>query len=431
MIKTQRKRLFNNYIASFVIFIAYLLFFLFYSLKYNISSLIYLACFFLVLLVVVYCLIHGLVKKKKVLSLQEEELQEKINLLSNDFKQSNSLVKSLNHKIQRYNSLKGLTETLGSSLVLDDIARFLVNEAFNLLYKKGNVCILFLFDQESKELGILATKKEDQSAPIKSKIGDIFDHWVLVKMQPLIIEDAEKDFRFDLEKIPQKDIRGFRSMISSPLSSGKTMLGVLRIDNPHPGVFNSEDLRFLSTISDLGAMALENAMLYQRTRELAIRDDLTSLYLRRYFFHQLNQEIIRAVRKKSEVSLIILDIDKFKSYNDKYGHIAGDIVLKTVGNILNSFFSEPGNLVCRYGGEEFAVLLPDIPKAKAVHLADELRKKIKDFDIFLRKKKTNITVSMGVASFPSDARTKEEFILKADMQLLKAKDSGRDKVCCS
>ncbi|HOX54702.1 MAG: sensor domain-containing diguanylate cyclase [Candidatus Omnitrophica bacterium] len=366
-----------------------------------------------------------------MLSLQEEELQEKINLLSNDFKQSNSLVKSLNHKIQRYNSLKGLTETLGSSLVLDDIARFLVNEAFNLLYKKGNVCILFLFDQESKELGILATKKEDQSAPIKSKIGDIFDHWVLVKMQPLIIEDAEKDFRFDLEKIPQKDIRGFRSMISSPLSSGKTMLGVLRIDNPHPGVFNSEDLRFLSTISDLGAMALENAMLYQRTRELAIRDDLTSLYLRRYFFHQLNQEIIRAVRKKSEVSLIILDIDKFKSYNDKYGHIAGDIVLKTVGNILNSFFSEPGNLVCRYGGEEFAVLLPDIPKAKAVHLADELRKKIKDFDIFLRKKKTNITVSMGVASFPSDARTKEEFILKADMQLLKAKDSGRDKVCCS
>lgn len=429
MIRTQRKRLFNNYIASFVIFVSYLLFFIFYSLKYNIPSIKYFACFSFVMLIAIYFFVCGLLEKKKVLRLQEEELQEKINLLSDDFKHSNSLIKSLNYKIQRYNSLKGMTEKLSSSLILDDIVQFLVSETFSLLYKKGNVCILYLFDQETKELGILATKKEDSGATIKSKIGDIFDHWVLVKMQSLLIEDTEKDFRFDLEKIPQKDTRIFRSMIASPLSSGKSMLGVLRIDNSRPEVFNSEDLRFLSTISDLGAMALENAILYQRTKELAIRDGLTSLYLRRYFFHQLNQEIIRAVRKKSEISLLILDIDKFKSYNDKYGHIAGDIVLKTVGNVLNSYFSEPGNLVCRYGGEEFAVLLPEVAKNKAINLADDLRKKIKDFDMFLRKKKTNITVSIGVAAFPSDARTKEEFILKADMQLLKAKDSGRNKVC--
>ncbi|MBM3252611.1 MAG: sensor domain-containing diguanylate cyclase, partial [Candidatus Omnitrophica bacterium] len=323
---------------------------------------------------VIYFLIFDFVKKKKVLKLEEQELQEKINLLANDSTRSNALVKSLNEKIQRYGSLKGMIEKLSSSFVLDDIARFLVNETSNLLHEKGNVCILYLFDQESKELGILATKKEDSVAIIKSKVGDIFDQWVLVKMQPLLIEDTEKDFRFDFEKIPQKDARVFRSLIASPLSSGKSMLGVLRIDNPHPGVFNSEDLRFLSTIADLGAMALENAILYQRTKELAIKDGLTNLYLRRYFSQQLNQEVIRSVRKKSELSLLILDIDKFKSYNDKYGHIAGDIVLKTVGNILNSYFSEPGNLVCRYGGEEFAVLLPEVAKSKAIKLAEDLRR---------------------------------------------------------
>lgn len=431
MIKTQRKQLFNNYIASFVIFASCLLFFFFYSLKYNPSFLKHLVCAFLIIVSVIYFLIFDFVKKKKVLKLDEQELQEKINLLANDSTRSNALVKSLNEKIQRYGSLKGMIEKLSSSFVLEEIAKFLVNETSNLLHEKGNVCILYLFDQESKELGILATKKEDSVAIIKSKVGDIFDQWVLVKMQPLLIEDTEKDFRFDFEKIPQKDARVFRSLIASPLSSGKSALGVLRIDNPHPGVFNSEDLRFLSTIADLGAMALENAILYQRTKELAIRDGLTNLYLRRYFSQQLNQEVIRSVRKKSELSLLILDIDKFKSYNDKYGHIAGDIVLKTIGNILNSYFSEPGNLVCRYGGEEFAVLLPEVAKSKAIKLAEDLRKKIKDFDIFLRKKKTNISVSIGVATFPSDARTKEELILKSDMQLLKAKDSGRNKVCYS
>lgn len=429
MIKTQRKRLFNHYIASFVIFISYLLFFVFYSLKYNPVFLRHLICSCLIIATIIYFFIWDFLKKKKVIKLQEEELQEKINLLTDDVKRSESLLKSLNYKIQRYNSLKGMTEKLSGSLILDEIALFLVDETFRLLHKKGNVCILYLFDPENKELGVVATKKEEPGFTIKSKIGDIFDNWVLVKMHPLLIEDTEKDFRFDLEQIPAKEGRVFRSLIASPLTSGKSMLGVLRIDNMQREVFNSEDLRFLSTIADLGAMAIENAILYQRTRELAIRDGLTSLYLRRYFFPQLNQELIRAVRKESQLSLLILDIDKFKSYNDKYGHIAGDIVLKTVGNMLNGYFSEPGNLVCRYGGEEFAVLLPDIPKDKAIKLADDLRKKIKDFSIFLRKKKTNITISIGLASFPSDARTREEFILKADSQLLKAKESGRDKVC--
>ncbi len=429
MIRTLKKRLFNNYITSFVIPIAYLLFFVFYSLKYNHIFFKYPIFSFLIIVIVIYFFTWDFLKKKKVLKLREEELQEKINLLINDLNHSNALIKSLGYKIQRYDSLKGMTEKLTSSLILDDIVHFLVNETFRLLPKKGNVCILYLFDQENKELGIVATKMEEPSYAIKSKVGDIFDHWVLVKMQPLLIEDTKTDFRFDLEKIIQKDVRLFRSLISAPLSSGKNMLGVLRIDNPQQGIFNSEDLRFLSTIADLGAMAVENAILYQCTKELDIKDGLTNLYLRRYFFPQLNQEIIRSIRKKTELSLLIIDIDKFKTYNDKYGHIAGDIVLKTVGNILNSYFSQPGNLVSRYGGEEFAVLLPEVAKNEAVKLADDLRKKIKDFDIFLRKKKTNVTISVGVASFPSDASAREELILKADMQLLKAKESGRDKVC--
>jgi diguanylate cyclase (GGDEF)-like protein len=125
----------------------------------------------------------------------------------------------------------------------------------------------------------------------------------------------------------------------------------------------------------------------------------------------------------------MLDIDKFKSYNDKFGHIAGDIVLKDISRILNNYFAAPGNIICRCGGEEFAVLLPNLSKKKAVSLAEDLRKKIKDTAIILRKKKTHVTVSIGVASFPTDARMNEELIQKADSGLLKAKKLGRDKVC--
>ena len=431
MIRTQKKQLFKNYLVLSCCFLAYLFFFFFYALKFNQSFFKHLVLTYSILIIVAYCFIQSFLKSEKVLYLQNEDVQERMNLVKEDIKNSGTRIKSLEHKIERYKSLKGLTEKLGKSLSLDDIISLLKDESFNLLFKKNNVCILYLLDLETKQLGIVASKKDELKKAIKSKVGDIFDNWVLVKMQPLLIEDTKKDFRFDTEQITSKDAREFRSLIAAPLTSGKRVIGVLRVDNPQAGMFNSEDLRFLSTIADLGAMAVENAMLYKRTRELAIRDGLTNLYLRRYFSQQLSQEILRAVRNKTELALLILDIDDFKTYNDKFGHIAGDIVLKDISRVLNNYFDAPGNVICRYGGEEFAVLIPGVSKNKAIKSAEDLRKMVKATDIILRKKKTHVTISIGLATFPKDARIKEEFIQKADSRLLKAKRLGKDRVCSS
>ena len=125
----------------------------------------------------------------------------------------------------------------------------------------------------------------------------------------------------------------------------------------------------------------------------------------------------------------MIDLDNFKQYNDTFGHVAGDIVLKVIAKILGDVFNQPGNLVCRYGGEEFCVLLPDCSKDKAKQAANELRKRIEQEKIILRRQETTVTVSIGVASFPKDAQMKEELIYKADHALYKAKEQGRNRVC--
>ena len=204
------------------------------------------------------------------------------------------------------------------------------------------------------------------------------------------------------------------------------MIGILRLENPHPYQYTSEDLRLLDIICDIGAVSLQNAMLYKQTLDLAIKDGLTGLYLRRYFLDRLKQELPRCYSNNLHCSFIMVDIDNFKNYNDEHGHMAGDMVLKLISKVLLNFTS--GGMACRYGGEEFSMLLPDVSKKDAMHIADNIRKAVKKEDVELRRVKTHVTVSIGVATFPDDVKTCEELIMKADERLYKAKREGKDKV---
>ncbi len=431
MIRKLKKQLFNPQFSFPALYPIALIGFFVYAAHSHTSLFTWIACTQCLVALTLFFFQYHLSQEQSEITLNQQDYVERINLLKAEIERDEHAIVSLGKKIEDYKKLKDLTEKLIFCLSLEDTSETLSLETDRLFGGDAVTTILYLFHSKTGELGISSSQKKQMRVNLKSKQGDIFDEWVVKTLQPLLVEDTKNDFRFDLEKNKADDSRIMRSMISVPLLVGHKAFGILRVDSVHERYFTTEHLRLLTTIGDLGAVAIENAHLYEKIEELAIHDSLTGLYLRRYLLERLGEEISRHLRHKAELSILMIDLDKFKEYNDQYGHTAGDIVLKTISYILLDTFKEPGQLVCRYGGEEFTIFLPDCPKNKAIGLAEELREKIFAQEIVLRKQKTHVSVSIGVASFPKDAGVKEELLERADEALYKAKNQGRNRVCYS
>ncbi|MDD4979676.1 MAG: sensor domain-containing diguanylate cyclase [Candidatus Omnitrophica bacterium] len=389
-----------------------------------------LAVLLFVNILAIFYLIRRYFVRKNCLTIQSQGLEEKINILNAENAKEAENKIALEDKIKRYNKLKEITEEIDQSLDLETIGDSLTSSAFSVIARGKGTCILYLLDSQTQKLNLFKTKKEEEGLIVKAKEGDIFDFWVLRHSSPLLVEDIRKDFRFDLEKIgAQAYTRPVSSLISSPLISEHKFLGVFRLDSPLSSFYSQDDLRYLDAICNLGALALENGELFQRMRDLAIHDELTSLFTRHYFLDGLKNECLKGLRQGTSFSLLMLDIDYFKNYNDKFGHISGDIVLKNLSHNITDFLKGLDAVISRFGGEEFCVILPSLGKAKAHQVAEELRVKIEKAKVTLRKQETHITVSIGVVSFPLDGNNADELILKVDKAMYEAKQKGRNRVC--
>jgi len=240
-----------------------------------------LALFYLVNIALGFYLFNKYLKVKASLDLKVEDLQEKVNILTEQNNQEYKNKLAFQEKIKRYHSLKEIIENINQNLDLEYISNSLTSTAFSFIAKNKGSCIFYLADKQGK-LNLYKAKKEDRRLIIKDKEGDIFDGWVVRHATPLFIEDIKKDFRFDLEKLTDQDTRPISSLISAPLISNHRLMGILRLDNQLPAFYTQDDLRFLMVICDLGAVALENGELFQKTQDLAIHDGLTGLYTKTY-----------------------------------------------------------------------------------------------------------------------------------------------------
>lgn len=347
---------------------------------------------------------------------ERNELEVKLGKISEDLEASF-------HKYSVYYSLREVAEEFATTLSLDKLAKLVVRKIKSFI-PKAEAYLLYLAEVDQMSLSLIHSASSKEGEKIKTKTGDIFDLWVLKTRQPLHIADTKKDVRFDLKQIEEGSIR---SLIVTPLVDEGRVVGMCRAQSSYPNVFSTEDLRVLYALSVLASPALANALLWQRTHELAIRDSLTGLFVHRHFKDRLKEEHRRALMSHAPLALLMCDLDHFKQYNDTHGHAAGDIVLVRVAQVLAKECPE-GSIVARYGGEEFAVLLPRLRKPEAVEIAENIRKRVEAETFEIRREVTRITISIGVCAMPDDTLEREELIGKADQNLYAAKRGGRNKV---
>lgn len=216
------------------------------------------------------------------------------------------------------------------------------------------------------------------------------------------------------------------SRLSIPLISFGQTLGVLTLHSERKNAFRENELQSLESVADICANSIQNAQYVDRVKQLAYLDGLTGIFNRRFFEMRILEELERARRYGTAMAVIMADIDQFKRLNDEFGHLLGDEVLRQVSSLFHQQLRRI-DVVCRYGGEEFAILLTQTNAEQAMNIAEKLRRLVQGWQ-FPGVPRT-ITISAGVAAFPTHGSTRDEMIQAADRGLYAAKQAGRNHVC--
>ena len=219
-----------------------------------------------------------------------------------------------------------------------------------------------------------------------------------------------------------------------PLMAKGDILGLLHLKNDlnHESSGNDQssvDMREVAvTLSEYLSLSIANVKLSENLSMQSIQDPQSGLYNRRFMEESLQREISRAARKKSTIGIIMSDIDHFKKFNDVYGHAAGDKIITQMGKLFRDRF-RGSDIACRYGGEEFLLILPEASLENTVKCAEELREDVKKMELVFQGQTLNsITMSFGVANYPDNGTKMDELLRVADTALYKAKQEGRDRV---
>jgi len=311
-----------------------------------------------------------------------------------------------------YEVSQSLISTLDFDQLLKNILQHL-KETFDFL----NVSVL-LVDEEKQTLythSSIAYSPEDENLKLRIGKDGITGHVAKTKKMYY-----SSDVRNDTYYVLGNDKT--RSEVCFPLLSGDHLIGVLDVESAVINGFSQDIIRLLSSLSAQIAIAIDNARLYAETKKLSLTDPLTQLSNRRSFDIFIDAEIKRAERYRRTFVAMMIDFDNFKNYNDRYGHTAGDIVLQKLSKIMKDIIRDV-DFLCRYGGDEFVAILPETDASYALDVAERMRKKIA-----AQKIQPKITLSIGIASFPHDARDKSRLIDLADQACYEAKQRGGNRV---
>ena len=323
-----------------------------------------------------------------------------------------------------------IARTVGSELDSSELFSSILEKSTKFL--RAEQGSLMLLDEDRDELAVKAVKGLNKNIAelLRIRPGEGISGKVLSSGDPLMVADLERDPR--IAQAPRTRYKTL-SFISIPLKINNRTIGILNISDKINGeVFAEEDLHLLTSIGAYASVAIERSKLHQRAEELkkiSITDVMTGLLNRRYFQERVSEEMERSRRHNLPLSLIMIDIDDFKSINDALGHPAGDEALKITARCIRSSIRTI-DVAARYGGEEFTVILPQTLKSDAHIIAERICTEVQkmDFTYGGNTRRFRMSVSLGLATFPEDAADLENLVRNADTAMYSAKSQGKNQV---
>lgn len=351
--------------------------------------------------------------------------------LTGDLAAKNALLEKRMEQLSRLMSetstLYEAARILTSQLALSEVLATVLRLAAQLFQSAASS--VRLLDESKEHLVLVAHaglgEEYCQRGPVE--LGSSAAGRAALSGEPVHVPDVcQEDVFLKGELLLRENLR---SLLCLPLLVRGRCIGVMTLYHRQPRSYEAEELRFLSTFAGTVSIAVDNARLYGEQARLAITDGLTGLFNHKHFQEALAAEVGRARRYGQPLSLLLVDIDHFKVYNDSRGHQAGDALLRDLSAIFRAA-ARQNDLVARYGGEEFAFLLPQTDKRQATALAKRLcraveRRRFEGGEVLPGGR---LTVSLGVAAYPEDVTQASELLGRADLALYRAKNLGRNQV---
>ena len=337
---------------------------------------------------------------------REKEMERKITELS-VLQEVNRAV----HDLQSGDTLRNIVEVATKVLGFERAALFLTDGSDNFLEERFlSVRDQAVLDSADRPWSISPIRLEKELLTA-----------LLKRDKPIMVDGSQGSERMAQQAEP---------LLAIPLHGVGGCLGVLVVDSGNGRPILEKEMDLLMDLASSAVLAIENIQLHNRVQRLAVRDGLTDLYNHRHFQESLREKLKEAHKSGQPVSLVMVEVDRFKDYNDTYGHRRGDEALKSIARALEKSASKWKGIPARYGGDEFVVILPGLAQEEALHAAGEIFQEVVTYTVtdLARLSLPGVAVSLGVATWPYDAKDASGLIDAADAAMYAAKRAGGKQV---